>query len=478
MNQNVQRKDLNKIVIVTIAIFASFCLISLFRSILTQEKPHFDIPQTENKEIYLDYAGAAVYKNEQIDKFSNLLKNHFYCNTHSPNVCGLRSAEELRKARKLVLDFFSASNYEVVFTSGCTAALRLIGESYPFTNSSSFIFTEQNHNSVLGIREFAKLRGASFQSYSTFDDIETKVKTNTQTLFAYPAENNFDGEQYPLEWIDQIERHANWNCVLDAAAYVSHSPLNLTQHTPSFVTLSFYKIFGFPTGIGALLVRKDVITKLSPIYFGGGTVYSSLPQTDYKIFYSKAPKLEAGSLSIQTIVALQFGFEMIAKIGVTNIQKTTTVLATRLAHTLHSTKHQNGKNVFEIYGNFFTTKLQGPTVTFNVFNEKGEMYPTAKLNAFLREKKINVRTGCMCNPGSCLSAVGIDIQDYMSHMTGIQTDGLDPESCLDIVIGNKEAGAVRVSLGYATTQNDIVVLVNALQEFLQSNGWVGDIHLD
>ena len=42
----------------------------------------------------------------------------------------------------------------------------------------------------------------------------------------------------------------NWFTVLDAAAFVSTAPLDLGVHKPDFVTLSFYKMFGFPTGLG------------------------------------------------------------------------------------------------------------------------------------------------------------------------------------------------------------------------------------
>jgi molybdenum cofactor sulfurtransferase len=47
-----------------------------------------------------------------------------------------------------------------------------------------------------------------------------------------------------------------WMILLDAAALVSSASLDLSQYQPDFVTLSFYKIFGFPTGIGALIVKN------------------------------------------------------------------------------------------------------------------------------------------------------------------------------------------------------------------------------
>ena len=48
--------------------------------------------------------------------------------------------------------------------------------------------------------------------------------------------------------------------------------------------ISFYKIFGFPTGIGALIIKKDLNNYINKSYFGGGTVSSISAINDYKIF--------------------------------------------------------------------------------------------------------------------------------------------------------------------------------------------------
>lgn len=47
--------------------------------------------------------------------------------------------------------------------------------------------------------------------------------------------------------------------------------------------LSYYKIFGYPTGLGALLVHKRAVPLLKKRkrYFGGGTVAASLATEDF-----------------------------------------------------------------------------------------------------------------------------------------------------------------------------------------------------
>jgi len=56
---------------------------------------------------------------------------------------------------------FSASpdDYCVVFTQNASGALKLVGEAYPFAPDGQYLLTFDNHNSVNGIREYARMWG-------------------------------------------------------------------------------------------------------------------------------------------------------------------------------------------------------------------------------------------------------------------------------------------------------------------------------
>lgn len=47
-----------------------------------------------------------------------------------------------------------------MFTANASAALKLVGECFPFSEGSTYVLPEDAHNSVHGIRQFAKRRGA------------------------------------------------------------------------------------------------------------------------------------------------------------------------------------------------------------------------------------------------------------------------------------------------------------------------------
>ena len=83
-------------------------------------------------------------------------------NPHSNSPTSLASTELVERARRVVREFFNAppDDYLCVFTANASAALRLVGESYRFAPGGTFALTADNHNSVNGIREFARRKGA------------------------------------------------------------------------------------------------------------------------------------------------------------------------------------------------------------------------------------------------------------------------------------------------------------------------------
>jgi molybdenum cofactor sulfurtransferase len=81
-----------------------------------------------------------------------------------------------------------------------------------------------------------------------------------------------------------------WVVVLDAAKACTSHPPDLATCPADMVALSHYKIFGHPTGLGALVVKRDLLPELTrrKVYFGGGTVEVSVPQEAWYIRWVSA----------------------------------------------------------------------------------------------------------------------------------------------------------------------------------------------
>ncbi len=234
--------------------------------------------------VYLDYTGSGLYGESQVLRHAGLLTSEVLGNPHSANPTSALATELVERVRDRVLRFFSASpdDYHVIFTANASQALKLVAESYPFEHGGRFLLTFDNHNSVNGIREFARARGGSVTYVPVLPpdmrldegSLEGQLGSAVDgqaNLFAYPAQSNFSGVQHPLEWIERAQSRG-WDVLLDAAAFVPTNRLDLSRWRPDFVTLSFYKIFGYPTGVGALLARPGALGKLRRPWFAGGTI--------------------------------------------------------------------------------------------------------------------------------------------------------------------------------------------------------------
>lgn len=228
----------------------------------------------------MDHAGATQYSERQIaDALTNLASN-VYSNPHTS-----RATEDvIDQVRYKTLGFFNTStdDYEVIFTSGATASLKLVAETFDFGDNGAFVYLRDNHTSVLGMREVVYARKiCCLERGDLLNDPVSlpDLSESGNSLVVFPAQCNFSGFKYPLDLIEKIQESGeqkNRFVFLDAASFVGSNPLDLQKYHPDFVCVSFYKIFGYPTGLGALIVNKRACSVLLKKYYGGGTVKISL----------------------------------------------------------------------------------------------------------------------------------------------------------------------------------------------------------
>ena len=235
-------------------------------------------------QVYLDYTGGSLHAASQLAAHVELLRSSVLGNPHSNNPTSQASTALVERARALVCEFFDAppDDYLCVFTPNATGALRLVGESYGFEPGGTFALTFDNHNSVNGIREFARCKGAAIAyvpvvapdlrlDREAMRSVLRAADPSARNLLAFPAQSNFSGVQHPLDLVDEAHQHG-WDVLVDAAAFAPTNRFDVARVRPDFVSISFYKIIGYPTGVGCLLIRRDRLGSLTRPWFAGGTV--------------------------------------------------------------------------------------------------------------------------------------------------------------------------------------------------------------
>jgi selenocysteine lyase/cysteine desulfurase len=425
--------------------------------------------------VYLDYTGGGLYADSQIRQHMDLLRAQVFGNPHSANPTSRFSTEHVERVRRRVLRFFNAppEEYAVIFTANASHALKLVGESYPFEAGDQFLLTYDNHNSVNGIREFDRARGARTTYVpvepatmrvddATLDSFLRKAEPDRHNLFAYPAQSNFSGVQHPLDWIARAQS-AGWDVLLDAAAFVPTNRLDLGRYRPDFVSLSFYKMFGYPTGIGALVARWSALRKLHRPWFAGGTISVASVQADQHHMASGAEAFEDGTLSYTNIPAVEIGLDFIEGVGLDRIHERVRWLTAMLLQGLLPLAHSTGKPLLRLYGPR-TTEARGGTLAMNFHDRDGQVIDHAEVEKRASEKRISLRTGCFCNPGAGELALGLSRDEIVSCFQG-SGDHLEYEDfrrCID----GKSTGAVRVSVGLASNVRDVEAFLELARGFL------------
>ncbi len=445
----------------------------------------------EQQHVYLDYTGGSLHAESQLLQHAALLNEHVFGNPHSGSPTSLSITTLVEQARQAVLDWFNAppGEYTAVFTANATGALKLVGESYPFAPGGQLLLTVDNHNSVNGIREFARAKGVEAEYVPlTMPELRIdldKVRAGLQgrpwgeprRLFAFPAQSNFTGVQHPLDLIE-LAHARGWDVLLDAAAFVPASRLDLSEVEPDFVAVSFYKMFGYPTGVGCLLVRNDLLTALRRPWFAGGTVNFATVQGRAHILSPREAGFEDGTLNYLGIPAVDIGLRHLRSIGIETIGTRVRCLTGWLLRELMNLRHSNGRHMARIYGPV-TTTARGGTVTMNFYDPEGHLLDYRRVEELAALQRISLRTGCFCNPGAGETAEGLTEADVRA---ALEADAdMNLPRFLQVIThrGGKSAGAIRVSLGLVSNFADVrrfVQFAGSLRD--QTRLTIGDVTFD
>ena len=441
-------------------------------------------------QVYLDYTGGSLYTESQVERHLAMLRCSVFGNPHSTNPTSTAMTGHVERTRRYVLSYFNAStdDYILVFTPNASGALKLIGESFPFAPGSRLLLTFDNHNSVNGTREFARAKGATIDyvpllapglrlDESRLQTLLDGADPSCANLFAYPAQSNFSGVKHPLDLV-ALAQTKGWSVLLDVAAFVPTNRLDLKVVQPDFVTISFYKMFGYPTGVGAVFIRKPAFAKLRRPWFAGGTVNFASVQGQAHVLAPGEAAFEDGTLNYLSIPAVEIGLRHLQAIGMEMITERVRCLTGWMLEELLALQHSNGRAMVRIYGPT-TTQARGGTVTLNLYDPQGRLLDYRRVEELAGQQGLSLRSGCFCNPGAGEIAEGLNEEDMRAALA--LGDDVNLMSFVRMMQsrGHKSAGALRASIGLVSNFADVWRFLRFIAGFRdQTRLAIGEVTFD
>lgn len=423
---------------------------------------------------YLDYAAAALYGSSQVDDYALRLKGGLYGNPHSEHAPSQASDAEIERARKLALAFFDADPqvYDLIFTANTSAAIKLVAESYPFGPGRGLVLTADNHNSVNGMREYARAADApvhilpltpGLRLDAPAERLAMSARRLGSSLFAFPAQSNFSGVRHDLDLVAAAQSQG-YDVLLDAAGCGAAGGISLRDHPADFLAFSFYKLFGLPTGLGALIARREALERLRRPWFAGGTVDFVSVEHDRHQLSRGHHGFEDGTPDFLNAGAVADGFDFLARIDQQALGARLQALTGNFLDRAKDLHHQNGAPLVGLYGPQDLT-ARGGTVAFNLLDHDGAPISYALVEKRAHARRVAIRGGCFCNPGAAEAAFGFANLGVIRCLDRLRGQFTIPafQDCLG---GENAVGALRLSVGLPTVPSDLDRALDLMASFI------------
>jgi selenocysteine lyase/cysteine desulfurase len=422
---------------------------------------------------YLDFAASGLYGQSQIRHQAERLAANVYGNPHSLHAPSLASTGDIARAKAAVLAYFDADPnvYEVCLTANTSAALKLVAESYPFSPQRPLVLSADNHNSVIGTREYAAAKGATtsilpLDAELRLDEAAARLTQLAAQqgpgLLAIPTQSNFSGVKHDLGLVTTAHS-LGFDVLLDAAASGAAGGISLREHDVEFLACAFYKLFGLPTGLGALVAKRSALAHLKRPWFAGGTVDFVSVELHRHRLRDGHEGFEDGTPNFLAAGAVESGFALLASMPRPQLRDRLQRLTARFLDGAAQLRHRDGTAMVMLYGPR-NLHARGATVAFNLLRPDGRCLPYALFEEHAQRSSVAVRGGCFCNPGAGEKAFGFAQRGVASCLDRVE--GHFSHARLQECLGADTAvGALRMSLGVPSNEADVDRLLGVIASF-------------
>lgn len=371
--------------------------------------------------IYFDNAATSRPKpHEVIDAFNYYINEIGTSPGRGSYGLAVQASRMLYYSRKTVAKFFNISDASnVVFTKNSTEAINLFFNGY-FKIGDHVLISPYEHNAVL--RPLQTLKNNGLIEYTVLpehvlyspDSLREYIQNNT-SLLAITLASNLTGQIVFSPELAKCAHNHGIQVFVDASQGAGKKLIDMRRDGIDFLAFTGHKDLLALPGVGGLVSEKTL--KIKPLIQGGTGIHGE-SYVNPKAF---PDAYEAGTLNMPAIWSLKASMEYIEKNIESIAQKEWTLLG-YLEARLSETPRVIAYNL---------NRKRVPTVCFNI-----EGVPSNIVVEMLSNNDICVRGGIHCA--------------IKAHET----------------IGTVKTGAVRISLSYNNSTEEIDKLIRVIEGFV------------
>ena len=334
------------------------------------------------------------------------------------------AANMVKETRNLMLDLFHVPHsHSCVFTASATEALNTILFGLAWHPKMNVYITPFEHNAVLRpinrIKELYDVNIRVLQPDNSFsfdlEQIEQEFLQAKPDVVILTHASNVFGNILPVSQICSLAKLHQATTICDMAQTAGLIDFDISKAQVDYAVFAGHKTLYGPFGVAGFITNQRC--KLTPLLYGGTGIDSKNPQMPEEM----PTKYEAGSHNINAISGLNAALKWINEIGLINIRAREMQITNELLKIL--AQHRNIRII--------RSPIEEGNV--GVISCTFYNYSSDSIGQVLSDNEIAVRTGLHCAP--------------LAH----EFAKTAPD------------GTVRFSVGFFTSDTDLIQLNKALQ---------------
>ena len=402
----------------------------------------------EKKKIYLDNAATSFPKPEEVSRAVYDYMTKLGTNVNRGGYATAYDTESVvLECRELIGALFHAPDYKnVVFTRNITESLNVVLKGL-LRSGDHVIVSSMEHNAVMRpIRQLEK-KGVSFTRVQCESDGSLKpekllscLRPETKAVVMTHASNVF-GTMLPIEEVGNFCKENGLVFILDSAQTAGVFPIDMEKMHIDILCFTGHKGLLGPQGIGGFILRDELVLKIEPLISGGTGSLSNVETVPEFM----PDRFEAGTPNLPGIFGLHAALNWLRKLGKMSLLEETT------EHCFSAALEKISEHELHITEEFLT--LLEP------LEKEGKLKIIGKKDTEMRTGVVSIQT---------LTRELSDTAFQLDTRYGIMTRvGLHCAPSAHKTMGTYPTGTIRFSFGFANTDKEVKLAIDALKELLE-----------
>jgi len=290
--------------------------------------------------VYLDRACTSLKPAQVIDAEASYYRELAACGGRSSHAFGRKTSERTEGAREKVAAFVGADASGLIWTRNTTEGLNIVARGLDYSKRNKVVTSVMEHHAVLlplmnlekkGIIRLEMVRAAHDGTVGA-DAWAGAVDRDTALVITNNGSNTTGWRGNAREAAKIAHDNGALICV-DGAQGVPHGKTDFRRDGFDFLCFSGHKMLG-PTGIGALVARKELLGRLEPLMSGGGTVKTVRGREIEHL--TDQTRFEAGVQHYSGMLGLAAACDYLKRIGMDRVEAHERSLAAALRRELEA----------------------------------------------------------------------------------------------------------------------------------------------